>query len=215
MLQYREKFNGNIAAGGTGIPGGPDFEARQNPRGIATTGQVLLLQQPGQIASGSVVRQTSNTTDTIYNEQWRLDMGANRQPLAVNSVLLPVPFLDLATTAADQLSMRLSTDRQGEWDPFATVAGTPRPDSVAGDAEEANMLFAGISNLITTRSDVFTVYMKVRTFRQNTAVNPPRWDATNREYIIDDSRYVMLVDRSGVNDPSDKPRILYFEKLPN
>jgi hypothetical protein len=41
------------------------------------------------------------------------------------------------------------------------------------------------------------------------------WNATDPDYIIDDSRYVMLVDRSNVNVPTDKPRILYFEKLPN
>ena len=111
--------------------------------------------------------------------------------------------------------MRISVDRQDSWDPFAAVVGTPRPDFVAGDAEEANALFAGISNLVTTRSDTFTVYFKVRSFRQNTSVNPPRWDATNPEYIIDDSRYVMLVDRSGVNKPGDTPKILYLEKLPN
>ena len=43
----------------------------------------------------------------------------------------------------------------------------------------------------------------------------PIWDATDPEYIVDDSRYVMLVDRSEVNRPSDKPRILYLEKLAN
>jgi hypothetical protein len=112
--------------------------------------------------------------------------------------------------------MRLSTDRQDVWNPFFTgPADQFRPDYTAGDAEEASMLFAGISNLVTTRSDVFTVYFRVRSFRQNTSVSPPVWDATNSEYIVDDSRYVMLVDRSGVNHPTDKPRILYFEKLPN
>jgi hypothetical protein len=55
----------------------------------------------------------------------------------------------------------------------------------------------------------------VRSFRQNTSVSPPVWDATNKEYIVDDSRYVMLIDRSTVNRPSDKPKILYLEKLPN
>ena len=85
-------------------------------------------------------------------------------------------------------------------------------DAFAGDLEERNLLFAGISNLITTRSDVFTVYFKIRSFRQNPITGV--WDATDREYIVDDSRYVMLVDRSQVNRPTDKPRILYLERLP-
>ena len=41
-----------------------------------------------------------------------------------------------------------------------------------------------------------------------------RWDATDPDYIVDDSRYVMLVDRSEVNVPTDKPKIVYWEKLP-
>ena len=43
-------------------------------------------------------------------------------------------------------------------------------DGVSGDVEERNLLLAGASNLITTRSDVFTVYFRVRTFRPGTPV---------------------------------------------
>ena len=92
------------------------------------------------------------------------------------------------------------------------ISGTPQPDQVAQDVEEANLLFAGISNLITTRSDVFTVYFKIRSFRQNPTTGV--WYATDPEYIVDDSRYVMLVDRSEVNHPHDKPKIVYLEKVP-
>lgn len=73
------------------------------------------------------------------------------------------------------------------------------------------MLFSGISNLVTTRSDVFTVYLRVRTFRPNPITGI--WDATDPEHIVEDSRYVMQVDRSGVRSPSDKPKIVFFEKV--
>ena len=86
-------------------------------------------------------------------------------------------------------------------------------DGVSGDAEEKNLLQAGISNLIGTTSDIFTVHFRVRTFKRNPITGI--WDATDLDYIVDDSRYVMLVDRSNVETPADKPRILYFEKLPN
>jgi hypothetical protein len=86
-------------------------------------------------------------------------------------------------------------------------------DRVTSDAEESNLLQAGISNLISTTSDMFTVHMRIRTFKRNPVSGI--WDATDLDYIVDDSRYVMLVDRSNVNVPSDKPKILYFEKLPN
>ena len=84
-------------------------------------------------------------------------------------------------------------------------------DRVAGDKEEAAMLFAGISNLITTRSDVFTVHLKIRTFKQHPETGV--WDATDPDQIIDDSRYVMVVDRGNVDHPGDKGRVLLMEKI--
>ena len=75
-----------------------------------------------------------------------------------------------------------------------------------------NLLFKGISNLVTTRSDVFTVYLRVRQIKQNPTTGV--WDGTSNEHVIDDARYVMCVDRSEVNAPSDQPRILYFQKVP-
>ena len=84
-------------------------------------------------------------------------------------------------------------------------------DRVAGDKEEGAMLFSGISNMITTRSDVFTVHLKIRTFKQDPESGV--WDATDPANIIDDSRYVMVVDRSGVDRPGQQPRILMMEKI--
>lgn len=86
-------------------------------------------------------------------------------------------------------------------------------DRVGGDAEEANLLFAGISNMVTTRSDVFTVHFQIRTFAQNPDTG--LWDATDPDMILDDSRYVMLVDRSEVDSPEQSPRILYLQKTSN
>jgi hypothetical protein len=85
-------------------------------------------------------------------------------------------------------------------------------DEPLGDAEDLNLLFKGISNLVTTRSDVFTVYLRVRQIKQNPTTGV--WDGTSNEHVIDDARYVMCVDRSEVNSPSDQPRILYFQKVP-
>ena len=102
-----------------------------------------------------------------------------------------------------------------------SLAGLDRPTFAAiqrkyhepaGDAEDLNMLFKGISNLVTTRSDVFTVYLRVRHVRQDSVTGI--WDGTNKELVVDDSRYVMCIDRSGVNSPLDQPKILYFQKVP-
>ncbi|MHC4275436.1 MAG: hypothetical protein ACYSUR_17455, partial [Planctomycetota bacterium] len=128
----------------------------------------------------------------LFQEEFPLGSGqffaANAQ---VSTDVMNPPDLDLLT-------------------PPNPVAGWP--DDVAEDAEEANVLFAGASNMLTTRSDVFTVYFRVRSFRQNPVTGA--WDATDPEAIVDENRYVMLVDRSGVNRPSDSPKILYMEQLP-
>ena len=112
-------------------------------------------------------------------------------------------------------SARISTDLQDIYD-YGT-GYRDQPDETAGDIEEYNLLFNGASNLVTTRSDIFTVYFKIRSFRQNPAgpTGVPVWNATDPEYIVDESRWVMQVDRSEVNRPTDKPKILFLEKLPN
>jgi hypothetical protein len=132
----------------------------------------------------------------------------------------------------DPLDARLSTDRQGTrtfdyvlQDRFKSDGsrgndGIPdfsaincyraEPDLVAGDSEERNMLFKGVSNIVSTRSDVFTAYFRVRTVRQGA---DGRWNATDPESILSDTRYVMCIDRSKVNRPTDKPRIVYFTQV--
>jgi len=82
---------------------------------------------------------------------------------------------------------------------------------VTGDQVERNALLKGIANIATTRSDVFTVYLKVRSVAQNQQTG--KWDATDPNTLIDESRYLMVVDRSNVNRPTDEPRILMFERI--
>jgi hypothetical protein len=72
------------------------------------------------------------------------------------------------------------------------------------------MLFKGISNLVSTRSDVFTAYFRVKTVRQGP---DGRWNAMDPETLLSEARYVMCIDRSNVNRPTDKPRIVYFTQV--
>lgn len=221
LKQYIERSDG--AVGGTGYPFGPDYSGRGNPpsdpmaflaymrcgRGIESIGEVALLTQPGQDTVGE---SPSAPAWPIIPQQWRVDLDlASRWDFVSGSQFNGfVPFVD---AGGNPESVRISTDDTNPR--VGTPTPVEQPDDVALDAEEMNLLFASASNMITTRSDTFTVYFRVRSFRQNTSVSPPVWDATNPEYIIDDSRYVMLVDRSTVNKPGDKPKILYMEKLPN
>ncbi|MCH8152532.1 MAG: hypothetical protein IH830_09200 [Planctomycetes bacterium] len=195
IVQYRERFNGlpltdpNYLLYSTGIPSGADYSDRAGglrpERGLASIGELMLLSKEANFTIATPLEPNAN---------WRVDFAGLG------------PFTD---PAIGVVSTQISTDVNDVFDPMAIG---DVPDQVAQDAEEQNLLFAGISNLITTRSDMFTVYFKVRSFRQNRVTGI--WDATDPEYIVDDSRYVMLVDRSEVNRPTDKPKILYLEKLP-
>lgn len=222
VCQYRERFNAGSVLPTTGYEGGANYLDRptmidplrptRGDRGFASIGEVNLLGRQGEAAF--IDRPAGGPIDRIYRQYWLADVGVGPATSYSPSALNP-PFVDAQSGNIKQVSARTSVDRNDEFNPFATAAPFTRPDTTAGDVEEQNMLFAGASNIVTTRSDTFTVYFRVRSFRQNTSVSPPVWDATNKEYIVDDSRYVMLVDRSTVNRPSDKPRILYLEKLPN
>jgi hypothetical protein len=193
-VQYRERLGSSLA---TSIE--PDYRDRDalldddglHPeRGLASAGELMLLtEQPTAAPVGHL-------DPAQYQQSWRIDMAGDD------------PF-DFQAIAPSIESARASTDVVGGYDPVTLSFG---PDKVAADVEEDNLLYLGLSNLVTTRSDTFTVYFKVRSFRQDPTTG--RWDATDPEMILDESRYVMLVDRSEVNHPSQKPRILYLEKLP-
>lgn len=173
--------------GTRGWPSGssnPYIPDMRSQRGFASTGEINLLRQQGR--SGAIGGR--------WNDSWRVDFAAMS------------PIIDTLNNVVDT---DLSTDRINRID-FAT--GNLVRDETAEDVEEANLLYNGISNLITTRSDAFVVYFKVRNVRRDPKTGI--WDGTNKELIVDDARYVMIVDRSRVNRPTDQPRILLFEKLP-
>ena len=141
---------------------------------------------------------------------------------------LPSPAGGGGKLIASQADARVSTDRntlrrtilgrrnnQPYFNPNDLSDNIPvdeyAPDMVSGDAEEMNLLFSGMANMITTRSDVFTVYMTIRTFKQDPVSGV--WDASKEENIIDQSRYVMIVDRTEVDSPTQRPEIRAFSKV--
>ena len=193
IVRYRERFGDPMDTtdplpaygdrGSANFLDNPDLDDLRGDRGLASLGEFMLLLRPA----------TGPALDPLEpNDNWRIDFAG----------LDPYVF-------GTGLSTQISTDVNDVFDP--NLPGDV-PDEVAKDVEELNLLFAGMSNMLTTRSDVFTVYFRVRSFIQNPTTGV--WDATNPEFIVDDSRYVMLVDRSEVNHPNDKPKILYLEKLP-
>jgi hypothetical protein len=124
-------------------------------------------------------------------------------------------------TAIDEHLLKVATDDPAtpnvETNDPATATRTEteilRHDLTAGDALEQNQLLKGISNIVTTRSDVFTVWLRIRTIRQDRLTG--RWNGADPALIVDDSRYMMTVDRSSVDRPGERPRILSFVKVSN
>ncbi|MBT6283205.1 MAG: DNRLRE domain-containing protein [Phycisphaerae bacterium] len=218
MVQWRESSNGSPdLLIGSGHTGGPNYENRtvaigmdanaygsgpKDTRGFSSPAEIGMLQQSAIVNGVIEPWNLDNQHNAIRDrDAWRIDFAAMD------------PFGTINYGTADELvdaGSMLSTEVN-----FADYYGedTRSGDRVTSDAEEVNLLQAGISNLISTTSDMFTVHMRIRTFKRNPVTGI--WDATDLDYIVDDSRYVMLVDRSSVNVPSDKPKILYLEKLPN
>ena len=115
-----------------------------------------------------------------------------------------------------QRSLTSPLDVAGNWNSTVVEAAQGGvevfQDPAGGDLEDANLLLAGAANLLTTRSDTFVAHFRVRSFRQNAETGV--WDATDPNYIVDERRFVMLVDRSAVDTPNDRPDVLFLEEAP-
>jgi hypothetical protein len=177
------------------------FPGMRNHRGVESIGELRLLQRVVEgIDDGSWGRRLNGSVEF-----------GGLDPFRTGSELLDAEYGYRGNVF--RFDTRLATDRTiGIDSPNPEDASAfLRPDTTPGDAEERNLLFSGVSNLVGVRSDVFTVYFRVRTFRRNPITGI--WDATDPEHILGDDRYVMLVDRSKVERPEDKPEIVFFQKL--
>jgi hypothetical protein len=120
---------------------------------------------------------------------------------------------DDRTTATEVETNDPSNDVLNNGGTAYTERRTLRYDRTAGDVVEQNQLLKGISNIATTRSDVFTVWLRIRTIKQDRLTG--QWNGTDPSLIVDDSRYLMTIDRSSVDRPGERPRIINFVKVPN
>ncbi|MFO0829714.1 MAG: hypothetical protein U0572_16355 [Phycisphaerales bacterium] len=186
-------LNGQIANGV--LPG------LRGERGFASIGELLLLQR---------------YLDDPAVDAWNLERSYSIEFAGLDPYR--VSESSPGNGAPDYyggIAPRFSTDQtQGRTTPDTFAAAPPAvivPDRVGGDAEKRSLLFKGVSNMITTRSDVFTVWFRVRAVKQDPTTGI--WDGTRKDLIADDSRYVMIVDRSNVKKPGDKPRILALRKV--
>ena len=211
-------------------------------KGFASTGELMLLRKFAFTPSGAAASWPTRSVSIEgagldpYGYQFDLNLGttagANAAPWdptdfgsssggdsALNRLGLgwrPLVESGEVVGPSLQADTRIATDVQGVRfvDPYSSTPGllSEVPDTVAGDAEERNLLFAGLSNLVSVRSDTFTVHMKVRSFQRNPITGV--WDATDPEYVVDEARYVFVVDRSKCDKPSDKPEIRLISRIP-
>ena len=197
------------------------YPGMRRGQGIMSIGELALMHREAGSDPGT-------PTPLSYRRSWSVNYPG-RDPFAAIPGDSFLGWGALRSDGLDRLDAKLSTDRlptvlQYDFGPDSltdssrdyafpefTEPFVAQADHAAGDAEETNLLLTGIANLVTTRSDVFTVYLRVRAFTQNPVTG--LWDATDRENVIEDTRYVMLVDRSQVNRPGDAPRILYVERI--
>ena len=211
----------------------PFHPGMRGERGFVSVGELTLLDREyRRSALGSTQfpdPEAGVDLDWSKNKSWSINF-AGRDPyrseedpiLTTGSPAVPPPLSDggygwRQGVIGGGFSSQLSTERLAQsvvqYDNGATPSFDPILEvaRIAGDQVERNTLLKGIANMVTTRSDVFTVYLKVRSVAQNPATGG--WDATNPETLIDESRYIMVIDRSNVERPGQEPKILMFEKI--
>ena len=171
-----------------------------------------------------------------FRVDWASDrngLGARSQDIAADAGFPPfytqgVPLADGdgkeftigGRTAIDDHLLTVATDDISTVNAVETDDVTTAPtetrvlrfDRTSGDALEQNQLLRGLSSIVTTRSDVFTMWVRVRTIRQDPLTG--KWNATDPDSIVDEARYVLTIDRSNVDRPGDAPRILGMVKVP-
>jgi len=238
VLAYRERYDnfaraeaGLVNLASHGVPGGPDYTGRpsdgRGERGFADIGELLQMDRGGRrdYPTPGIDALRGNDLNAIGTPQqvedqlrairyledaWRIGWAARepfRQPSGGWLDTYHGTRLSIDVNQPDRTLLR-SLAASPDVDEFLRQEGDP----AAGDLEEQRMLFSGASNLITTTSDMFTVYFRVRAFRPR---DDGVLDATDLDAVASDRRYVMLVDRSQVNTPIDAPRIVFLQEVPD
>jgi hypothetical protein len=109
----------------------------------------------------------------------------------------------------------------GSGDDRAETATAYEP---ADDHEERLALFKAISNIATTRSDVFIAWFTIRGYDPASIEAIPIEDTDDPTQAMElgdpsfspayESRWIAVYDRSNVRRPTDRPRVLLFSRLP-
>gem|GEM_PF-6539769 len=92
-----------------------------------------------------------------------------------------------------------------------TGVNVKRTGKLANDYGERLAVMSAISNLVTVRSDVYVCWFVVAGFQKSDCVGLGTLDPLVPSIK---RRFMMIVDRSNVTKPTDKPRVLVWKELP-
>ena len=169
IIQWREQASGGeLSLENSGFTAGPDFTDRtittyvdfglgpKHTRGFSSPAEIGMLTTSGsEDWSGTVEPWNIDGSHEayMYEDAWRLDFAARN----------PYGFSAEEGIVSPLSSEFISYETDNQNPDFGEVVW----DDVSNDAEEINMLQAGISNLISTTSDMFTIHFRIRTFKRN------------------------------------------------
>lgn len=219
----------------------PFHPQMRRERGIVSVGELALMDREYRPSDAGTALEPDPEEEWVpgaawsENKSWSIayagrdpyrgsedpPVPSSTPPTGHPPLAVPIPSdsgLGWRSGGLRRYGAQLATERSGidalQYDFINTPAIEPAifaRTSVAGDVSERNALLKGIANMVTSRSDIFTVYLRVRAVAPDPATGA--WDGTSPSSLLEESRYVMVVDRSLVNRPGEEPKILMFEKV--
>ncbi len=173
----------------------------RNARGIKSLGELFAIN----------VRDNPETTGSGADPFWTGSMFAIAPERTPFSGTLPTTFSESRTTAWPEISGSMFLDRNSSGQ--ATTPPTRRAMQI--DESYADKLAIGnaLLNTVSVRSDIFTVYFLIHGYSPE---DIEAVDGRPQEPLIPSfaKRFAMVLDRSNVFSPGDKPRVLLLREVP-
>jgi len=228
ILAYRDRVG---TATSTDVPADPAKITGLFGTDSSTLRYVDGSVEPDSFDGGvSLSRGFATAAELAILGRWNTGVNSGDPALTgygTNNSFLEFGIAGIASDASPEaLDVRLESS-------MPTV-GAERPTPLAGgslatydgdrDPEERLALYRAVSNIVTSRSDVFTAYFKVRAYSpadiEAVAIEEPATDQQIDDYLEQlrpqfEARYLAVYDRSTVRTPLDRPRVLLFVRLPD
>lgn len=122
-----------------------------------------------------------------------------------------IDFLGFRTFAQPTNLLGLDSALEATSDINGNVTGL-RPLRFGGTFQDRLKILAGLSGSVTVRSDTYAMWFVVRGYQRSDveglSAEQPMVPSIER-------RYLMIIDRSNVTRPGEKPRVVAFVEVPN